>query len=141
MLKILCNSRYNRYPERFALGDFIHKITGLETESGNFDIDYLVDAINQGHKVIMAVDPLELSNTLAGKVHMDKEKSDGKESCDVGHIVEFKGVKYYVGKPYAVVDNPDPKIGGHNIMYPLEQYVDATADFNHFAVIIKRVRK
>ena len=126
-----------------ALGDFIHNLTGLETVSGNFSIKDLVDAINQGHKVIMAVDPLELSNTLAGKVHMHEEKIACKDfcKCKAGHAVEFKGVQYCDGKPYAVVDNPDPTIGGYNKRHPLEQYVDASDDFNHFAVIIKRVRK
>lgn len=120
-----------------ALGDFIHNITGHETISGNFDINDLVDAINQGHKVIMAVDPLELSNTPAGIANMITENLAGREICNAGHAVEFKGIQYYDGEPYAVADNPDPTIGGHNIMYPLEQYLNASADFKNFAVIIK----
>lgn len=124
-----------------ALGDFIHNLTGLETVSGNFSIKDLVDAINQGHKVIMAVDPMELSNTSKGKLHMIDEKLKGKEVICDSHAVEFKGVQDCNGKRYAVVDNPDPKIGGHNKQHPLEQYLNASADFNNFAVIIKSVRK
>ena len=121
------------------LCDFIRNVVGDEHEvqSGNFDINDLIEAINNGNKVIMAVDPLELSNTPAGIANMIKEELAGREICNAGHAVELKGIQYFDGEPYAVADNPDPTIGGHNIMYPLDQYLNACADFKNFAIIIK----
>lgn len=138
------NGIYNEYENTtdkgtnmFALEDLIRNVTKHETQAVHFNnITDLVDALNNGDKVLLAVDSLELSNTPAALLNRIQETLSGREICAAGHAVEFKGIVSDLdGQLYGAIDDP---ARGHNIMYPLDQLLDACADFENFAVIIKQ---
>lgn len=121
------------------VGDLLEK-HGIPVNPQRFDfsISDLIEAKEQGEKIIIGLDASEIWNLPDVADSPIEEYSAGLfDIPSAGHAVEFKGIiEDIYGNVKVVLDDPG-RPDGQNFTVALEDFLDAWQDFSNFAVITK----
>lgn len=110
----------------------------LDKQRDGFSIMDLIEAKNDGEKIILGLDAAEIWGDPNVVDHPLEEASGGfLDIPTAGHAVEFKGIiEDAFGNIKVILDDPG-RPDGNNFTVLLEDFLDAWEDFGNFAVITR----